>query len=59
MQLQAQMLESLASDLHAVAFDFAEPAHCTREAERRIDEVERICAEARAVVRGRSICDER
>jgi cob(I)alamin adenosyltransferase len=50
---QAQQLERLASDLHAVAFDFAEPARSLQFAERRIAEVERICAEARAVVRGR------
>lgn len=53
MQAQAHALERLASDLHAVAFDFAEPARTLRFAEDRIAEVERICAAARAVVRGR------
>lgn len=53
MQAQAHRLERLASDLHAVAFDFAEPARSHGEAERRVDEVERICAAARALVRGR------
>jgi hypothetical protein len=48
-----RQLECLASDLHSIAFDFAEPALCVRESERRIDEVQRICAAARAVVRGR------
>lgn len=52
MQSQAQTLERLASDLHAVAFDFAEPARSIAFAERRIAEVERICVAARAVVRG-------
>jgi len=52
MQAQAQQLERLASDMHAVAFDFAEPARSHDVAERRIAEVERICAAARAVVRG-------
>jgi hypothetical protein len=56
MQEQARELERLASDMHAVAFDFAEPARSLRFAEERIAEVERICAAARALVRGRSIC---
>ncbi len=41
MQAQARQLERLASDLHSIAFDFDEPARSTREAERRIDGVER------------------
>ena len=53
MQTQAHKLERLASDLHAVSFDFLEPARTVRFAEDRIAEVERICAAARAVVRGR------
>ena len=53
MQTQAHALERLASDLHAAAFDFAEPARSVRFAEERIAEVERICTAARAVVRGR------
>lgn len=53
MQAQAQQLEHLAADLHAVAFDFAEPARSHDVAERRIAEVERICEAARALVRGR------
>lgn len=52
MQGQARQLEQLAADLHAVAFDFAEPARTIAFAEQRIAEVERICARARAVVRG-------
>ncbi len=53
MQAQAQQLERLASDMHAVAFDFAEPARSHAESDRRIAEVERICIAARAIVRGR------
>lgn len=55
MQAQARQLERLASEMHSVAFDFAEPARTVACAERRIAEVERICAEARAVVRGRVV----
>lgn len=53
MQAQTRQLERLASDLLAVAFDFIEPACTVALAEQRIAEVERICAQARAVVRGR------
>lgn len=49
----AQILERCATAMHAVAFDYAEPARSTQFAERRIAEVERICGEARAAVRGR------
>ena len=49
----AQLFERLARDMHELAFDCGEPAWNHREAERRIAEVERICAEARAAVRGR------
>lgn len=49
----AKELEHLAGDLHAIAFDFAEPSHSIQESDRRIAEVERIAARARAVVRGR------
>lgn len=49
----ADRLERLASDLHSAAFDFREPARSIIFAERRIAEVERICTEARAAVRGR------
>ena len=56
MQAQARQLERLAADMHAVAFDFAEPAESVQVAERRIAEVERICEAARAVVRGRARC---
>jgi hypothetical protein len=59
MQHQSRELERLASEMHAIAFDFAEPARSVRESDRRTEEVERICAAARAVVRGRSIRDER
>jgi len=36
MQLQALELEHLAPDLHAVAFDFAEPARSVQFADHRI-----------------------
>jgi hypothetical protein len=49
----ADQLERLAGDLHRVAFDYREPARSVSFAERRIDEVERICQAARAAVRGR------
>lgn len=49
----ADRLEQLAGDLHSVAFDFREPARSHGDVERRISEVERICSEARAAVRGR------
>lgn len=48
----AETLERCAGELHSVAFDFISPARSVREAEARISEVERICAEARAAVRG-------
>lgn len=48
----ADLLQRLAGDMHAVAFDFAEPARSVTFAEQRIAEVERICAAARAAVRG-------
>lgn len=54
MQAQARQLERLDSEMHAVAFDFAEPARSVQFAEQRIAEVERICSETRAVVRGRT-----
>lgn len=52
---RARILERCASDMHAVAFDYMEDARSIRESERRIDEVERICAEARAAVRGQGL----
>lgn len=48
----ADHLECLAGQLHSVAFDFREPARSIQFAEQRIEEVERICAQVRAVVRG-------
>lgn len=48
----ADTLERLAGELHGVAFDFREPARSVEDVERRIGEVERICAAARAAVRG-------
>jgi len=48
----ADVLEQLAGNMHSVAFDFREPARSIQFAERRIAEVERICAEARRAVRG-------
>ena len=49
----AKQLEQLAGDLHAIAFDFAEPSQSVQESDRRIAEVERIAAAARAAVRGK------
>lgn len=49
----ADQLERLAGELDRVAIDFREPARTIPFAERRIAEVERICAAARAAVRGR------
>ena len=52
-QLSArETLERLAGELHDIAFDFDEVAWSHREADRRKDVVERICEEARALVRG-------
>jgi hypothetical protein len=48
----ADRLEQLAGEMHSVAFDFRESARSTEFAERRIADVERICADARALVRG-------
>ncbi len=48
----AKQLEHLAGDLHAIAFDFAEPSQSVHESDRRIAEVERIATAARAAVRG-------
>lgn len=49
----ADALERIARDVHALAFDFAEPARSRAEAEGRIARVEDLAAELRAVVRGR------
>ena len=49
----ADVLERCAGDMHSVAFDFREPRRSTQRSEALIDEVERICAAARAAVRGR------
>lgn len=49
----AVILERLAGELHSAAFDFAVDADSHDRAEDRIANVERIVAEARAVVRGR------
>lgn len=49
----AKQLEHLAGDLHAIAFDFDEPSRSVQESDRRIAEVERIAAAARAAVRGK------
>jgi hypothetical protein len=48
----ADVLERCAGDLHSAAFDFREPAKSIGIVERRIAEVERICAAARRAVRG-------
>lgn len=50
----ADVLERCAGELHSVAFEFREDARNVREAEARIAEVERVCAVARAAVRGRA-----
>lgn len=49
----ATQLEQIAGDVHAVAFDFKEPARCRRDAEDRIARVEDIAEKLRATVRGR------
>ena len=49
----SRRLEHLAGQLHTLAFDVAEPARTTGEAERRIAEGERIAAAVRSVFRGR------
>jgi hypothetical protein len=49
----ADVLERCAADLHGVAFDFREERRSTAVSEDLIDQVERICATARAAVRGR------
>lgn len=48
-----QTLEAIARDVHALAFDYAEPARSIRDAEGRIARAEDIAAEIRAAVRGR------
>jgi hypothetical protein len=45
-------MEYLARDLHALAFDMAEPSRSTTRSERIIAEAERIAAEVRRTVRG-------
>nr|WP_315462875.1 hypothetical protein [uncultured Sphingomonas sp.] len=47
------ILERLAGELHSAAFDFADAVETHGRAEERIENVERIAAEARAAVRGR------
>lgn len=49
----ADVLERCATELQSVAFDFREDARGHDAAERRIGEVERICGNIRAAVRGR------
>jgi hypothetical protein len=48
------ILERLAGELHSAAFDFETDVESHGRAEDRIANVERIAAEARAAVRGRS-----
>lgn len=50
----ADNLERLAREVHALAFDFTEPARSVRDAEGRIARAEDIAAELRAIVRGRT-----
>ncbi len=47
------ILERLACELHSAAFDFQEDVESHLAAEARVENVERIVAEARATVRGR------
>ena len=49
----AMILGRLASELQSAAFDFADDVESHGRAEDRIENVERIAAEARAAVRGR------
>ncbi|WP_240885709.1 hypothetical protein [Sphingomonas sp. SFZ2018-12] len=51
----ARLLEQLASDLHMLAFDMAEPSRTVQRAERLIAEGERIAAQIRQIVRGRRV----
>lgn len=51
-QSAAYTLERLAGDLHALAFDWAEPSRSIPRLERMIAEAERIAAEVRKAVRG-------
>jgi len=50
--VRARELEQLAGDLHALAFDVAEPSRCSGRVERLIAEGERIAQRVRAVFRG-------
>lgn len=50
---RAQILDRLGHDLQTAAFRLAYSPPSHRASDECIDEVERICAEARAVVRGR------
>ena len=49
----ADRIESLAGQLHSLAFDMREPSRSIQRAERLIAEGERIADAVRAVVRGR------
>jgi hypothetical protein len=49
---RARALERLASDLHLLAFDVAEPSRCTGRSDRLTAEGERIAHGVRAVFRG-------
>jgi len=50
----ADQMERLAGELHSLAFDMREPSRSIGRVERIIAEGERISAEVRAIVRGRS-----
>jgi hypothetical protein len=50
---KARRIEQLATDLHRLAFDVAEPSRCIARSDRLIDEAERIIAAVRVEFRGR------
>jgi hypothetical protein len=49
---KARRIEQLASDLHNLAFDVAEPSRCVTRSDRLTAEGERIAAAVRAEFRG-------
>jgi hypothetical protein len=50
---KARRIEQLASDLHSLAFDVAEPSRCIARSDQLTAEGERIAAAVRAEFRGR------
>jgi hypothetical protein len=49
---KARRIEQLASDLHTLAFDVAEPSRCIARSDKLTAEGERIAAAVRAEFRG-------